>query len=183
MAKRSVSPITTQLNNTNVVLVISYFVIAIIIIFGAFGLASYIRVQGDIRINIGNLFGDYNILNQTIQNCVPSSQSIENVYSLNGTNNNITLLASQTSGIFQIACFNCYILIHESDTIPGKVNKWAGRFARRIAISYPEAGEFFPKEKCVITGNPVMKPQHKISNQRSTLLKTCTLGKRVTSLS
>ncbi|OHB11736.1 MAG: hypothetical protein A3G99_03175 [Candidatus Zambryskibacteria bacterium RIFCSPLOWO2_12_FULL_39_23] len=49
------------------------------------------------------------------------------------------------------------VVIHESDSSPGKVNSWAGKFARRIAISYPEAINFFPKEKTAYTGNPVRK--------------------------
>ncbi|MFO0718938.1 MAG: UDP-N-acetylglucosamine--N-acetylmuramyl-(pentapeptide) pyrophosphoryl-undecaprenol N-acetylglucosamine transferase [Candidatus Paceibacterota bacterium] len=47
------------------------------------------------------------------------------------------------------------VVIHESDTVPGKVNKWAGKFAQRIAVSYPEAAEFFPKDKVAYTGNPI----------------------------
>lgn len=49
------------------------------------------------------------------------------------------------------------VVIHESDSVPGKVNKWAGKFAERIAISYPEAAEFFPKDKVALTGNPIRK--------------------------
>ncbi len=49
------------------------------------------------------------------------------------------------------------VVIHESDSTPGKVNAWAGKFARRIAISYPEAIKYFPKEKTAYTGNPVRK--------------------------
>jgi len=49
------------------------------------------------------------------------------------------------------------VVIHESDTEPGRVNRWAGKFAQAIAVSYPEAAEFFPKEKVVWTGNPVRK--------------------------
>ncbi|MFA6535953.1 MAG: UDP-N-acetylglucosamine--N-acetylmuramyl-(pentapeptide) pyrophosphoryl-undecaprenol N-acetylglucosamine transferase [Candidatus Paceibacterota bacterium] len=47
------------------------------------------------------------------------------------------------------------VMIHESDSSPGRVNKWAGKFAKRIAVSYPEAGEFFDQEKVAYTGNPV----------------------------
>ena len=47
------------------------------------------------------------------------------------------------------------VVIHESDTSPGIVNLWAGKFAQRIAISYPEAAKFFPVGKAVLTGNPV----------------------------
>lgn len=49
------------------------------------------------------------------------------------------------------------VVIHESDSTPGKVNAWAGKFARRIAISYPEAIKFFKKEKVAYTGNPIRK--------------------------
>jgi UDP-N-acetylglucosamine--N-acetylmuramyl-(pentapeptide) pyrophosphoryl-undecaprenol N-acetylglucosamine transferase len=49
------------------------------------------------------------------------------------------------------------VIIHESDSTPGKVNAWAGKFARRIAISYPEAARFFKKEKVAYTGNPLRK--------------------------
>ena len=47
------------------------------------------------------------------------------------------------------------IIIHESDTVPGRANKIAGKYAKRIAISYPEAAQFFPEEKIALTGNPI----------------------------
>jgi len=49
------------------------------------------------------------------------------------------------------------IIIHESDSKPGKVNEWAGKFAEKVAVSYPEAGEFFDPEKVAWTGNPIRK--------------------------
>ncbi len=49
------------------------------------------------------------------------------------------------------------VIIHESDTVPGKVNMWAGKFATKIAVSYPETLEKFPAEKVALTGNPVRK--------------------------
>lgn len=49
------------------------------------------------------------------------------------------------------------IVIHESDSKPGRVNKLMGRFARKIAISYPNAIEFFDKDKVALTGNPIRK--------------------------
>lgn len=47
------------------------------------------------------------------------------------------------------------VVIHESDTVPGRVNKWSGKFAKKIAVSYPEAIKFFDAEKSAWTGNPV----------------------------
>ncbi|HEU5114517.1 MAG TPA: UDP-N-acetylglucosamine--N-acetylmuramyl-(pentapeptide) pyrophosphoryl-undecaprenol N-acetylglucosamine transferase [Candidatus Paceibacterota bacterium] len=49
------------------------------------------------------------------------------------------------------------VVIHESDSHPGRVNLWAGKFAQRIAVSYKEAAEYFPKGKVAFTGNPVRK--------------------------
>jgi len=47
------------------------------------------------------------------------------------------------------------VMIHESDSVPGRANKWAAKFAKKIAISYPEAANYFPKEKVALTGNPI----------------------------
>lgn len=47
------------------------------------------------------------------------------------------------------------VVIHESDSAPGRVNRWAGKFARKIAISYPEAAQYFDKNKVAFTGNPI----------------------------
>jgi len=49
------------------------------------------------------------------------------------------------------------VVIHESDSKPGKVNKWAGKFARKVAVSYPEAVSYFKQDKTAYTGNPVRK--------------------------
>ncbi len=49
------------------------------------------------------------------------------------------------------------VVIHESDSVPGRVNLWAGKFAEKIAVSYPEASSFFPQEKVAYTGNPIRK--------------------------
>jgi len=49
------------------------------------------------------------------------------------------------------------VIIHESDSVPGRANIIASKFARRIAVSYPEAAEFFPKEKTAFTGNPIRR--------------------------
>jgi len=47
-------------------------------------------------------------------------------------------------------------IIHESDSRPGKVNSWAGKFAKRIALSYPEAIQYFlHKDRIAYTGNPI----------------------------
>jgi UDP-N-acetylglucosamine--N-acetylmuramyl-(pentapeptide) pyrophosphoryl-undecaprenol N-acetylglucosamine transferase len=49
------------------------------------------------------------------------------------------------------------VVIHESDSVPGRANLWAGKFADRIALSYVEAAEYFDKNKTAYTGQPVRK--------------------------
>jgi UDP-N-acetylglucosamine--N-acetylmuramyl-(pentapeptide) pyrophosphoryl-undecaprenol N-acetylglucosamine transferase len=50
---------------------------------------------------------------------------------------------------------NIPVIIHESDSVPGKMNLWSSKFAKRIAVSYLEAAEYFPKDKVAWTGQPV----------------------------
>ncbi len=59
------------------------------------------------------------------------------------------------------------VVIHESDSKPGKVNAWAGKFARRVAVSYPEAAAYFPKDRTAFTGNPVRKEMQDAGGQGS----------------
>ena len=51
--------------------------------------------------------------------------------------------------------FRIPVIIHESDSAPGRVNAWAGKFAQKIAISYPEAAQYFPDGLTALTGNPI----------------------------
>ena len=51
--------------------------------------------------------------------------------------------------------FRIPVIIHESDSVPGRVNAWAGKFAQKIAISYPESAKFFPASRTALTGNPI----------------------------
>lgn len=61
--------------------------------------------------------------------------------------------------------FRIPVIIHESDSVPGRVNAWAGKFAQKIAISYPEAAQYFPEGRTALTGNPIreelMRPSGK----------------------
>ncbi len=49
------------------------------------------------------------------------------------------------------------VIIHESDSVPGKVSKWSGKFARRVALSYDEASSYFKAEKVAVTGQPIRR--------------------------
>jgi UDP-N-acetylglucosamine--N-acetylmuramyl-(pentapeptide) pyrophosphoryl-undecaprenol N-acetylglucosamine transferase len=64
---------------------------------------------------------------------------------------------------------NIPVVIHESDSVPGRVNKWAGNFAKKVAISFKEAADFFPKEKVAWTGHPVREEIEYPANHKEAL--------------
>ncbi len=47
------------------------------------------------------------------------------------------------------------VIIHESDSAPGRVTAWAGKFARYIAVSYKESFQYFPAERTAHIGQPI----------------------------
>jgi UDP-N-acetylglucosamine--N-acetylmuramyl-(pentapeptide) pyrophosphoryl-undecaprenol N-acetylglucosamine transferase len=49
------------------------------------------------------------------------------------------------------------VIVHESDSFPGRLNVWTAKFAERVAISWAEATEYLPKEKTALTGQPIRK--------------------------
>lgn len=59
--------------------------------------------------------------------------------------------------IFAARILRIPVIVHESDSYPGKLNVWASKFAQYVAISWPEAGNYLPKEKTALTGQPIRK--------------------------
>jgi UDP-N-acetylglucosamine--N-acetylmuramyl-(pentapeptide) pyrophosphoryl-undecaprenol N-acetylglucosamine transferase len=47
------------------------------------------------------------------------------------------------------------ILIHEQNVFPGMANKWLGKIADKVAVSYKESKQFFLKRKVEVTGNMI----------------------------
>lgn len=47
------------------------------------------------------------------------------------------------------------VVVHESDAVMGRTNAWAARFARSVAISYPEAAKTLSHDRVAHTGNPI----------------------------
>ncbi|MBI4096937.1 MAG: glycosyltransferase [Candidatus Levybacteria bacterium] len=50
---------------------------------------------------------------------------------------------------------NIPVVIHEQTLEAGLANKIAARFATKICISWESSMPFFPREKTVLTGNPI----------------------------
>ena len=61
------------------------------------------------------------------------------------------------------------VVIHESDSAPGRVNKWAGHFAKKVAVSFKEAAEYFPKKTVAWTGQPIRSEIEKPSEKKEAL--------------
>lgn len=53
--------------------------------------------------------------------------------------------------------FRIPLVIHESDSIPGSVNRFSALFAARIGIAFSSAADFFPKDKTALVGIPIRK--------------------------
>lgn len=52
-------------------------------------------------------------------------------------------------------------LIQEQNSYAGLTNKWLSKKVKKICVAYENMEKFFPKEKIVITGNPVRKEIYK----------------------
>jgi UDP-N-acetylglucosamine--N-acetylmuramyl-(pentapeptide) pyrophosphoryl-undecaprenol N-acetylglucosamine transferase len=47
------------------------------------------------------------------------------------------------------------VVVHEQTAVPGLANRIAGRFARRVALTFPMSGGEFRADRVVLTGNPL----------------------------
>ncbi len=58
-----------------------------------------------------------------------------------------TVLAARLLGIPAV--------LHEQNAYPGLANRWLGRMATAVAVSFAGSEKFFPARKVTVTGNPV----------------------------
>lgn len=54
------------------------------------------------------------------------------------------------------------VVTHEQTPVSGLANKIIARFSQKICLSWPQSVKLFPKEKVVLTGNPVRKEIFKV---------------------
>ncbi len=71
------------------------------------------------------------------------------VFSKGGYASMPTLIAAKIMGV--------PVIIHESDSHPGRASLWASKFAEIVNISYPEVAHYFPPQKTKLTGNPLRR--------------------------
>lgn len=59
--------------------------------------------------------------------------------------------------VFAAKLLRIPVIVHESDSSPGRLNRWTAKFAVKVAVSWPEAADFLPKDKTALTGQPIRK--------------------------
>jgi UDP-N-acetylglucosamine--N-acetylmuramyl-(pentapeptide) pyrophosphoryl-undecaprenol N-acetylglucosamine transferase len=57
--------------------------------------------------------------------------------------------------MFAAAVARVPIVLHEQTAVPGLANRIGARFARRIAVTFPDKAGRFPADRVVVTGNPL----------------------------
>lgn len=57
-------------------------------------------------------------------------------------------------------------IIQEQNSYPGKTNKYLSKTATKVCVAYHGLEEFFPKDKIVLTGNPIRTEVVKIEGLR-----------------
>jgi len=62
-------------------------------------------------------------------------------------------------------------LIQEQNAYAGITNKWLAKDAYAICVAYEGMGKFFPKEKLVLTGNPIRKDLLEVRSKKESGLK------------
>ena len=71
--------------------------------------------------------------------------------------------------VFAARILGIPVIIHESDSAPGRVNRWAGRFAKKVAVSFIQAGAYFSIKKVAWTGQPIRSEIVNKSQKREAL--------------
>ena len=66
---------------------------------------------------------------------------------------------------------NIPTLIQEQNSFPGITNKLLSKKANRICVAYENLDRFFPKEKMILTGNPVRQDLIDIDSKREEAIK------------
>jgi UDP-N-acetylglucosamine--N-acetylmuramyl-(pentapeptide) pyrophosphoryl-undecaprenol N-acetylglucosamine transferase len=56
-------------------------------------------------------------------------------------------------------------LVHESNAIPGKANRLAGKMVAAVLLGFKEAAQFFPKVRTEITGTPIRTELKRVDRQ------------------
>jgi len=71
------------------------------------------------------------------------------------------------------------LVLQEQNSYPGVTNKILAKKAAKICVAYKDMEKFFPKNKLIITGNPIRKNVIEIAGKREQALKYFELKKHM----
>ena len=72
--------------------------------------------------------------------------------------------------MFAAAVLRVPIVLHEQTAVPGLANRIGARFARRIAVTFPDRTGRFPASRVVVTGNP-LRPELRAGSRSSAVAR------------
>src|SRR5207253_2842994 len=72
--------------------------------------------------------------------------------------------------MFAAAVSRVPIVLHEQTAVPGLANRIGARFARRIAVTFPDKAGRFPASRVVVTGNP-LRPELRSGSRASAIAR------------
>jgi UDP-N-acetylglucosamine--N-acetylmuramyl-(pentapeptide) pyrophosphoryl-undecaprenol N-acetylglucosamine transferase len=70
--------------------------------------------------------------------------------------------------VFGAALLRVPVVLHEQTAVPGLANRVCARFARRIAVTFPDREGKFPVSRVVVTGNP-LRPELRQGSRSSVI--------------
>jgi len=73
-------------------------------------------------------------------------------------------------------------LIQEQNSYAGVTNKWLSRSVNKICVAYPGMETFFPKDKIIVTGNPVRQDIDNLKSKKAEALEFFKLSQSTTLL-
>ena len=72
--------------------------------------------------------------------------------------------------VFAAALLRLPVVLHEQTAVPGLANRIGARFARRIAVTFPDRAGRFPAARVVVTGNP-LRPELRAGSRSSAIAR------------
>ena len=72
--------------------------------------------------------------------------------------------------MFGAALLRVPVVLHEQTAVPGLANRLGARFARRIAVTFPDKAGCFPASRVVVTGNP-LRPELRAGSRSSAIAR------------
>jgi len=60
-------------------------------------------------------------------------------------------------------------VIHESNAVPGKANRWVSRWVDHVAVGLPDCAAFFGRKPVTVTGTPVRAGLRRVTGARERL--------------